>query len=330
MTDDEADFRQVRADIWYPAVPATDATAAPYCADFEQIKSHSGLAQAILPLLRTHAFVDPPPDKSQAPYPTILLSPGNDTNATDYVAFTEELVSHGFVVVTIDHSFQSRAVAYPDGRVVKNKPLGVKNPTPDAFEAYYRSRVEARVADMSFVLDELQKLNADQSQPLAGMLDLNRVGAMGHSMGGIAAAQICYTDNRIKAAANLDGRVKSLPFFPDTTREFQQPLLDLSKGPRIATAAELAQMKLSRGKFNELLKKDAQILDETMRSLKSPSYRVTITCINHDSFSDTGLWMPGSYEDRHRKVQVIRNYLRAFFDNPVPKNPDAKVERFGP
>ncbi len=67
-----------------------------------------------------------------------------------------------------------------------------------------------RVKDVSAVLDQLQKWNAESQHPLAGRLDLGRVGMSGHSFGAVttqavsgqslAARWITFTDPRIKAA----------------------------------------------------------------------------------------------------------------------------------
>jgi dienelactone hydrolase len=41
--------------------------------------------------------------------------------------------------------------------------------------------------------------------PLAGAFDVRRLGAFGHSLGGNAALEFCRTDERCRAAVNLDG-----------------------------------------------------------------------------------------------------------------------------
>jgi len=40
---------------------------------------------------------------------------------------------------------------------------------------------------------------------LTNRLDLDRLGVMGHSLGGATAVQVCLEDPRFKAAINLDG-----------------------------------------------------------------------------------------------------------------------------
>jgi pimeloyl-ACP methyl ester carboxylesterase len=51
------------------------------------------------------------------------------------------------------------------------------------------------------------------SGQLAGKLNLDQVGSIGHSVGGAAAYRMALTDGRIKAAINLDGVAYDVPAF---------------------------------------------------------------------------------------------------------------------
>jgi hypothetical protein len=62
--------------------------------------------------------------------------------------------------------------------------------------------------------------------PFAGHLDFSRVGAFGHSFGGMAAAHACQIDRRIKACLNQDGLAA------------MQPALRTTKSAHIRTDAE--------------------------------------------------------------------------------------------
>jgi predicted dienelactone hydrolase len=86
----------------------------------------------------------------------------------------------------------------------------VLGPLSGSPEDTFRARadiVNAKVADISFVVDWLEELAAQPagSDRLAGRLDLARLGCFGHSMGGDAALEHCRLDARSRAAANLDG-----------------------------------------------------------------------------------------------------------------------------
>jgi hypothetical protein len=138
----------------------------------------------------------------------VLYSPGGEADGGFDTGLVEDLVGHGYVVVTMDDTNESPEVEFPGGRLV----TGTFVPETDAesFEAQ-----QIRAADASFVLNELAVLNkggnpdaehAPLPAGLAGSLDLSRVGMFGWSLGGAASAQAMHDDPRIKAAVNMDGR----------------------------------------------------------------------------------------------------------------------------
>jgi dienelactone hydrolase len=80
-------------------------------------------------------------------------------------------------------------------------------PFTDPVDEVLRRReaiVDYKVADLQSAVRELERLERG-TDPLAGRLDLTRLGALGHSMGGNAALEFCRIDRRCQAAANLDG-----------------------------------------------------------------------------------------------------------------------------
>lgn len=107
----------------------------------------------------------------------------------------QDLASHGYVVVTIDHTYET-AVEFPGGRV---EPPIAQTPTPE----YLKAAIDARVADTRFVLDRLPQVNRD----LNNVMNLSRVGMFGHSYGGFTAGETMVDDRRIKAGINLDGQM---------------------------------------------------------------------------------------------------------------------------
>jgi pimeloyl-ACP methyl ester carboxylesterase len=102
----------------------------------------------------------------------------------------EDLASHGYTVVTIDHTYET-AVEFPGGRLVEADLLG----DPPDIEATKRLFMDTREADVHFVLDQLRDEPAD----------LTRIGMFGHSAGGVIATRVMRADSRVRADANLDG-----------------------------------------------------------------------------------------------------------------------------
>ena len=61
------------------------------------------------------------------------------------------------------------------------------------------------VDDTALLLDRLPKLPPGPAARLVARLDVGRLGAFGHSMGGVTAADFCARDRRCRAGLNLDG-----------------------------------------------------------------------------------------------------------------------------
>ncbi len=352
-TPDENDKRQLRVDVWYPCQASNDATRAPYFADLAALNKQLGPEAILLGAIGGHALSNPPLAASGERYPTLLFSPGLGMNAVQYAATVEELASHGYVVATVDHPGQSKAVAYPDGHVIVQvnqsaEEVARLRDDPEKYARDYRERIEVRAADLRFVLDQLQRLNAGSEasgdeQKFAGRLDLLRVGVIGHSIGGITAAEAAIDDPRFKAVVNLDGHARSLTFLPDADGNGpRQPFAELTDKGRPPTDQDLARMKMGREEFNRQMALSSQRANGGLRTIAGGSFRVTIDGVRHQSFSDMAVWDPGTPDERNRRMQIIRDYVRAFFDKTLrgwkqtlldaEASPysEATVERFEP
>ncbi len=159
--------------------------------------------------VRTHALRDAPALPAARPRPVVLYSAGLGDPRTWGTGLVEDLVSRGYVVVTVDHPYDASEVAFPDGRLATSVLPGLAGQPGLDIGALLRKALDARVADTRFVLDELTALRTDRRLPaaLAGSLDLDRIGMVGHSAGGFTAAQTMHDDPRIKAGVNLDGQL---------------------------------------------------------------------------------------------------------------------------
>lgn len=196
--------RELMISVWYPAAPTAAAGGAAYIASgagklvAEALLKPMGVEPARLDLsaIRTHASAEAAPAKGR--YPVVLYSPGGGFSRSFGTVLVEDLASRGYVVVTIDHTYEALAVEFPDGRVVaRAMPKG---------EGVLQRTIAARVADARFVLSALEgSVGRRLPNGLASRMDFSRVGMFGHSAGGFTALQAMAQDRRIDAAANLDG-----------------------------------------------------------------------------------------------------------------------------
>lgn len=209
----EGEPRELMVSVWYPAEDVADRPLAPYmkpeaAAHFERSTLGSiGLKPEEVDLkgVRTHAFSGAPVDVSQGRRPVVLYSPGGGLPRTVGTVLVEDLASRGYVVVTIDHTYEASEVEFTGGRLETAS-------LPE--EASLKKMISVRVSDVRFVLDRLEGIR-DGSNPdaerrslpngLAQSLDLSKVGMFGHSAGGFTAAEAMLNDRRVDAGVNLDG-----------------------------------------------------------------------------------------------------------------------------
>jgi predicted dienelactone hydrolase len=214
-------FRELMVSVWYPADRGGKFPIAPWLspAAAADLDEHSAPGMTIKTGavnwqgIRTHARTGAPAARSAGKLPVVLFSSGDGGDRALGTTLVEELASQGYVVVTIDPTYEVDQVEFPSGRVERAAPLP-KKLTPKVIAALLEKHSRARVADAEFVLRQIEALahgrNPDaEAKPLpAGLpaaMDLSRMGTLGQSLGGSVAAQLAHDDPRISSAANLDG-----------------------------------------------------------------------------------------------------------------------------
>lgn len=158
--------------------------------------------------LRGHARDDAPLAPG-GPFRVVTFAPGLGTQPELYSTLLARLASHGHVVLALAPPGDVPVVVFPDGRVVPEA-TEPDAPTPEARTQAREARGDRWAADVALALDAAARWN--ESDPLLrGALDASRVVAMGHSLGGAAAARAAERDARIVASANLDGTPLGAP-----------------------------------------------------------------------------------------------------------------------
>ncbi|GAA4431478.1 lipase [Actinokineospora soli] len=195
-------FRELMVDVRYPARWAAGERVAQFAeGEAEAFGELAGrFNYGVEPggvdwgATKTHAYRDVPVKAGR--WPVVLYSPGLGDARAWNSGLVDDLVSRGHVVVTIDHTYDSSGVRFPDGRVERSV-LFDAQPSRELIKTI----VDTRVADLRFVLGQLPHV-ADRFN-----LDLRRVAVVGHSAGGTAGLQAAFEDRRIKAAVNFDGQL---------------------------------------------------------------------------------------------------------------------------
>ena len=223
--------RELMIQLWYPAATTHGYPRAPWLtpAAARAYEQANGLPVFNWPI--TDARLDAPAHRRDGRRPVVLYSHGLGGNRAEVTALVEDLASHGYIVVTIDHIHDAGIVELPDGHVETG---AIPELTEDNEIQLTTKAIQARVTDTRFVLDQLAAINQGDNpdhehrplpRGLRGAFDLDRVGMFGHSDGGATTAHAMHTDPRITTGINLDGTL----WTPEAAAGSDRPLLQFGK-----------------------------------------------------------------------------------------------------
>ena len=286
------DRRELVVWVWYPAAPGSGAERAVYLPEaWAPAGQLLGLDAAGL---RSHAVADAPVAEERSSYPVLVQSQSGFPPLL-LAAIAEELASHGYVVVGVNHTYESAVTVFGDGRVVPMRPAavaGLLGPQIETgpYQEQFAQRAavcDYKAADLASVADQLERLPAEAAGLLAGRLDLDRLGGFGHSFGGNAALEWCRDDRRCRAAANLDGAL-----WTEVGRVgLDRPVLQvLAEHPQLApSGAEAVAAGLATDA--EAYEAEKAITFGGWRMVQQrgrPGYTVQVKGAGHLSFLDVG------------------------------------------
>ncbi|KAL9133148.1 MAG: hypothetical protein Q9175_005669 [Cornicularia normoerica] len=234
-------------------------------------------------------------------HPVVIFSPGKGASRQLYSGMAQSVASTGYLVISIDHPYDTYIVEYPDDTVIY-----AANITTDAQTDL---DLATRAQDVTFLLDQLSA-NDTVQRVIPGAacgLNVSDVAMFGHSFGGATAAAAMLSDSRIAGGLNMDGTF----YGPVVKRGLDRPFLifDTPSGTR-----------LNYGNYAE-----------TWSHLRGWKLELTLAKAAHITFSDIPLltrllgWSPFSSTssepgsilgtlDGVRAFDVITAYVIAFVD----------------
>jgi len=234
-----------------------------------------------------------------APEPVILFSHGLGGSRTGSAFLGEHWAARGYVAVFLQHPGS-------DDSVWKDQPAAKRMPAMN--QAASLDNFRLRLRDVPAVLNQLEIWNADETNCLAGRLDLKKVGMSGHSFGAVTTEAVSgeslpaggqpFTDPRIRAAiafspsspktgsaAKTFGAVK-IPWLLMTGTKDVAPIGDTDMASRLAVYPALHG---------------------------APKYEVVLHDAEHSVFTDRAL--PNDREPRNpNHHRVILALSTAFWD----------------
>ena len=314
FTRDADDTRSVAVRVWYP----TDDPGEPgamYVADMAEF----GDGQDFVPVthVRTNAIQDAAP--APGPFPVLVYHHGGSWTRFTSTFTTEELASHGYVVVSVGHNGFNKTQFLPGGASVVPDTLTFPEPSGDlladalaGWDFLDEHHFTAWVADAVFVVDQLDALSG--SGRFAGRLDLDRIGMYGWSFGGATSIEMSAIDERVKAAVDHDGQLFGSAPRVGTDKPFM--LMHNTELPEAPPSDDPAVAEGNARALEQLM----AAVDSTSAAMRTAStgdwYDVSISGTNHGSFSDLVLFLPGSSPgiEPARGHEIINALTVAFFD----------------
>lgn len=290
VTPDHNDVREIMAQAWYPAAADSAAQPAPYAPLYSNLYH-----------VRSWSYPAAQVAGADKPLPVLVIAPGRGVARHFYTAIAEELASHGYFVLAIDSPHSGRVV-YPDGRTIPPAPryripFEILTGPYEQVDEFFQEAAALGAVDVAFALRRLAAINRnDPTRRFTGRLDLSRLGAFGHSLGGRIAGAAVAADHRFVAYASMEG----------------VPPPEARKG-----GMDAAVLMMMSSSLPDMAHPNIR---EIIPNRRNDVYVATLEGFGHNSVTDLPLLEPGEYAYNVEPLlglDVVRALLRSFFDEFV-------------
>ncbi len=349
FTEDKNDFREVAFQIWYPGIPGKNQEFSEYQSRDVAEASAKFLGwplffNSYFQLVKTNSYLNVNVADNEEPFPVILYNHGYGGFTSVHQVLFEELASHGFIVVSVGHAFESALFILPGGGVKSFEPQNAAYSSrnseshstlieeikdniiraeflPDKNKYFKELIRESKLNNEStriwtedniFVLSKLEEMNLTD-ELFEGKLNLEQVGAIGHSLGGATAGQLVLKEPRVKAGINLDG----FQFGDLLGNHLQKPFMFMGEWRNV----------------NDIF----------FHSSESDCYLVSVQGFEHSTFTDlpifASVWESSQLDSSGlRALEIQKVFILSFFnkhlmnlktpllDGPSEKYPEVRFE----
>jgi|SaaInlLV_10m_DNA_2_1039722.scaffolds.fasta_scaffold00006_43 dienelactone hydrolase len=289
--------------------------------------------------IKTHTVENAKISTKQSTFPVIIFSHGMGATKESYSIFLEELASHGFVIVGADHTHSCGLTILPDGQKITM----IKNLSPKLLNAKWVRNMakENKVnrKDIDFILKPLKSLNENFKSQFYKKLDLENIGIIGHSMGGVATVEACRTNDLLKAGINLDGWHNAV----NTTEGFNKPFMFLlgeesryvgtPKEPLIKT---LKNVDGTKRRYFNWIKRVQNEIETFCKNNGTNTYQIIIKKAGHITFTNLILAKAKiikmldlniGHANPNKTIKLMNDYIVTFFNKYLYKKENASIEK---
>lgn len=334
--DQDFQYRELFIQFWYPSENVLGLNKSPYMPQVINFAQKTlGAKKNFIPVSIFDEFkyfttnsVENAPIKEDK-FPVLIFSHGLGSVCSLNTANIEELASHGYIVVGVNHTFSSYCTHLSDGKeipchdkfkiplmkIIKEKLFG--------HVEFLECELKVWLDDVTFTLDELEKINNDKDSFFYQKLDLGNIGIFGHSFGGALSAEVCAKEKRIKAGASLDGAVSDELSNINLNKPFMF-IVGLLLGQELYPSKEkLLHLKVTKEDWHQALEKYRKNIKRFCANIGSDAYYIVIQHAGHYGFTDISLLNPLitkylkfdiSDDNNLNIIKITNKYLLDFFD----------------
>lgn len=267
------------------------------------------------------------PDAVNEKFPLIIFSHGAFGVKMSNTSTFMELASNGYIVCSIDHPYHAAGTMDEEG----NLTIGSREFMQEVIDAngdvyneeeqfeLYGKWMTLRTGDINFVLDQILEKSDNTNAQIFDLIDGEKIGLMGHSLGGAASTQLGRDRDDISAVINIDGSMLGEYKMSDkgdtVMNDVPYPL------PLLNFYSEYVLTELENDP-------DYVYVNQYISSISTDAYETCIKGSNHMSYTDLPLFSPflasqlsgisgGSTEanvDEYYCIETMNQLIVEFFD----------------
>ena len=219
FTEEKGDYRKIIVQLWYPT-DSENGDVANYI-DYGEYRINT-LAEQFnysprllrkLPKVKTNSIYNAEFHKDK--FPLLIFSHGLGGNRAQNTIMIEELASHGYVVIAVEHAYDAHISIFNNGEIadyrsgINYESRNSRVITPKEFWDIRLPQIKTRASDVKFLLDMVEQKKFDKQ--FIDMIDLENIGLFGQSFGGATSIYSSFQDERVDACINLDGWMVAVP-----------------------------------------------------------------------------------------------------------------------
>lgn len=271
------------------------------------------------------------PAYAEGKYPLVIFSHGAAGIKASNTSTFKELASNGYIVCSIDHPYHSLYTKDTDGnytmvdRSFLKEFSDINNGVYDEETKFKIEQkwLKLRTDDMNFVLDTIINNAKDSgSAKVYQLIDTEKIGLIGHSLGGAAAAQLGRERSDIDAVINLDGDLLG----EELSIVDGKPVINQKIYPVPILGIYTDTMKQAIANITD---PDIVIPQKLILATAPKAYEVNFTGTNHLSLTDLPLFSPflvnminssikksrgGQGADKYYVIEKMNSIVLEFFN----------------